>query len=1055
MGGGESAEARATVMASSSPPPAHCGRLDKYGVALDRGLSPNMEEWFLLLLAHQQDRESVVTPASSSEDLACPVAIKKPEGTGVAPAMPPPPSMGRPRIGRHNESNKTVVAPNPPRQEVMTDYSVYFAGLWFAVGLLIGVLVVVACYKKWQSVRKKREARRRRLSRGGRRRAGFRVRMRNGVGERDAGEEEERDESGGGGKELDDRMARFKRDGGDGGSGGGAEGIAVVERCPCGAELEGGEDKDDKEKGGGGESPGVVDGGNVVAALEEDKIFLLRVSSTTPPPPRRPSFLAETVPSKDEVNEVNTTPTTTIKGRSMLGRKSSLGYADRFPPGSLLRKCVSSTLIPEAACTSPRGGPLLPPRTERTSASESDLLGGRKQADLISVTVPPIRPPSLNLLHSHHVTSSSPNIIAKPQTPENCPNIIINPHIPPAADNCPVHGRTLKNATPSDFSPPLSPIPSPPPPPAQYFLSIPMPPPPPPSAQEEQDMLRSKLVNSFTRVMHMFLPPHSATPSVSPRGQKTRNESLSPRNPSTGSSSIPKKKNSVPTASTATDSTPPKETKFVFDFDFTHHSNPPTFKLMAIQKVDEDEKGDEDNEDKHDNNATTRRTVHKQRSSSSGWLPPREDWGPISQSLPRGEEARLGTLFHRLALLGLEAKSASDVGDPHREKTVQLLDDFKITGVNGIHVCMVFEVLGNNLLKLIIRSNYQGIPLQNVKTIIKQTLQALDYLHTKCKIIHTDIKPENILMCVDDAYVRNLANEATTWQMQGGRLPGSAVSTAPKEFQSCTSTSKMSKNKKKKMKKKAKKQAELLEQQLQQLKEADEDGGGEEEMTGGGDHEESSCSGGGGGGDGAEGGRSHNKSGEEEEKENGERGDDSNNEDVDDDEGRPQMRRDGAVENRSSFNNLANAMITMSPLNGHDDVGGGGGGGVMHQSKSTGESGLDAMAGGMMQNEGGVSSGSGGGSGGGAAGSSSSSSAMRRTTSCPDSKSILARPDPVKEICDIQIKIADLGNACWVDHHFTEDIQTRQYRCLEVLLGAEYGTGADIWSTACMVRTKL
>lgn len=48
------------------------------------------------------------------------------------------------------------------------------------------------------------------------------------------------------------------------------------------------------------------------------------------------------------------------------------------------------------------------------------------------------------------------------------------------------------------------------------------------------------------------------------------------------------------------------------------------------------------------------------------------------------------------------------------------------------------------------------------------------------------------------------------------------------------------------------------------------------------------------------------------------------------------------------------------------------------------------------------------------------------------------------------MKIADLGNACWVDKHFTEDIQTRQYRSLEVLLGAEYGTSADIWSTACM-----
>ena len=67
----------------------------------------------------------------------------------------------------------------------------------------------------------------------------------------------------------------------------------------------------------------------------------------------------------------------------------------------------------------------------------------------------------------------------------------------------------------------------------------------------------------------------------------------------------------------------------------------------------------------------------------------------------------------------------SDVEDPKREKTVQLLDDFKISGVNGTHVCMVFEVLGHNLLKLIIRSNYQGIPLKNVKVIIKQVNIAL------------------------------------------------------------------------------------------------------------------------------------------------------------------------------------------------------------------------------------------------------------------------------------------------------------------------------------------
>ena len=62
----------------------------------------------------------------------------------------------------------------------------------------------------------------------------------------------------------------------------------------------------------------------------------------------------------------------------------------------------------------------------------------------------------------------------------------------------------------------------------------------------------------------------------------------------------------------------------------------------------------------------------------------------------------------------------SDEEDPFRARCVQLLDDFKISGVNGTHVCMVFEVLGHNLLKFIIRSNYQGIPLRNVKLIMKQ-----------------------------------------------------------------------------------------------------------------------------------------------------------------------------------------------------------------------------------------------------------------------------------------------------------------------------------------------
>ncbi len=61
--------------------------------------------------------------------------------------------------------------------------------------------------------------------------------------------------------------------------------------------------------------------------------------------------------------------------------------------------------------------------------------------------------------------------------------------------------------------------------------------------------------------------------------------------------------------------------------------------------------------------------------------------------------------------------------------------------------------------------------------------------------------------------------------------------------------------------------------------------------------------------------------------------------------------------------------------------------------------------------------------------------------------------DPIGEI--ITVKIADLGNACWVGHHFTNDIQTRQYRSPEVILGAKWGASTDVWSMSAMVCLVL
>lgn len=51
---------------------------------------------------------------------------------------------------------------------------------------------------------------------------------------------------------------------------------------------------------------------------------------------------------------------------------------------------------------------------------------------------------------------------------------------------------------------------------------------------------------------------------------------------------------------------------------------------------------------------------------------------------------------------------------------------------------------------------------------------------------------------------------------------------------------------------------------------------------------------------------------------------------------------------------------------------------------------------------------------------------------------------------DLKCKLVDFGNACWTYKQFTNDIQTRQYRCPEVILGSKYSTSADLWSFACI-----
>ena len=120
----------------------------------------------------------------------------------------------------------------------------------------------------------------------------------------------------------------------------------------------------------------------------------------------------------------------------------------------------------------------------------------------------------------------------------------------------------------------------------------------------------------------------------------------------------------------------------------------------------------------------------------------------IQKSAPHYREAALDEI--ELLRCAAEAAKSEEVleefGPNYDAHVVHLLDHFEHTGPNGDHFCFIFETLGENLLEVIKKYDYKGIPIPIVKRLVKQTCIALDFLHRHCKIIHTDLKPENILI---------------------------------------------------------------------------------------------------------------------------------------------------------------------------------------------------------------------------------------------------------------------------------------------------------------------
>merc|ERR1712217_132900 len=62
------------------------------------------------------------------------------------------------------------------------------------------------------------------------------------------------------------------------------------------------------------------------------------------------------------------------------------------------------------------------------------------------------------------------------------------------------------------------------------------------------------------------------------------------------------------------------------------------------------------------------------------------------------------------------------------------------------HVCLILDKLGKSLCDVIEKNNLNGFTMAEVRDFGRQIFEAVAYCH-KHKLTHTDLKPENVLLC--------------------------------------------------------------------------------------------------------------------------------------------------------------------------------------------------------------------------------------------------------------------------------------------------------------------
>lgn len=401
---------------------------------------------------------------------------------------------------------------------------------------------------------------------------------------------------------------------------------------------------------------------------------------------------------------------------------------------------------------------------------------------------------------------------------------------------------------------------------------------------------------------------------------------------------------------------------------------------------------------------------------------------------------------------------------------VTLLDNFPVYGPNGKHICLVFETMGENLLALIKKHDYRGMPLWMVKLITKQILIGLDFLHTKCKIIHTDVKPENFLLGLPQMYkLEEVYAERARLQAKRRQQEAARIKSRMERLVREAGNKKLNKNQKKRLKLKLKKhQQRLAEAEIALKKEQEAEAKKKTEGEGEGGKTDAAAEAAGSNQEtGATAGSTdtdstHNTSDQPNDSTSQSSTSTSTNTSTKEKSDSPSSSTKANNDNMSSSTastvSASTSTSTSTSTDTTTDTSSKDNDGKDDTATSTDKEQKETSARTEKDGDKAIAADTTDGTTtttpepSSTSPSSAASPATRKRTK--STARTLKMKDELNRIAKkngLVTRIADLGNGCWTHKHFTDDVTTRQYRSPEVIVGAPYGTAIDVWSVACLV----